>query len=102
MYPKFEQIVVFTVMSILVTLFAWIYVRDRQQRFGLWMIGWIAIFIHFTAALLSSFSLLSDNWFFFLNRATLVIAGVSFLLSVSEVFATRAKRTLFILLVGAP
>ncbi|HEV3316830.1 MAG TPA: PAS domain S-box protein [Candidatus Angelobacter sp.] len=102
MSPKFEQIVVFTVMSILVTLFAWIYLRDRQQRIGLWMIGWIAIFIHFTAALLSSFSLLSENWFYFLNRATLEVAGVSFMLSVSEVFVTLRKRTLFILLVGVP
>jgi len=42
MSPKIEQIVIFTVMSILVTLFGWIYLRDRKQRIGLWMIGWVA------------------------------------------------------------
>src|SRR5947209_6031743 len=102
MSPKLEQVVIFTVMSILVTLFAWIYVRDRQQRIRLWMIGWVAIFIHFTALLLYTFSLLSENWTLFFNRATLEVAGVSFLLSVSEVFITPRKRAFFVLLIGAP
>ncbi|HEV3036681.1 MAG TPA: PAS domain S-box protein [Candidatus Angelobacter sp.] len=102
MSPKLEQIVIFTVMSILVTLFAWIYLRDRQQRIRLWMIGWVAIFIHFAAALLYAFSLLSENWFYFFNRSTLEVAGVSFLLSVSEVFVTPRKRAFFILAVGIP
>lgn len=102
MSPKLEQIVIFTVMSILVTLFAWIYLRDRQQRMRLWMIGWVAIFIHFTAALLYAFSLLSDNWFLFFNRSTLEVAAVSFLLSVSEVFVTPRKRAFFIASVGIP
>ncbi len=102
MSPKLEQIVVFTVMSILVTLFTWIYLRDRQQRMRLWMIGWIAIFIHFTAALLNTFGFLSDNWTLFFNRATLEVAGVSFILSVSEAFATRRKRAFFITLAGVP
>ena len=102
MSPKFDQVVVFAVMSILVTLFSWIYLRDRKQRMGLWMIGWIAIFIHFAASLLFTFSILSENWFVFLNRATLEVAGVSFLLSVSEAFGTQRKRAFFILLVGVP
>jgi two-component system cell cycle sensor histidine kinase/response regulator CckA len=100
--PQLEQVVVFTVMSILVMLFTWIYLRDRQQRMGLWMIGWIAIFIHFTSALLGRFSLLSGNWQAFLNRSTLEVAGVSFFLSVSVVFATMRKRILFALLAGVP
>ena len=102
MSPKLEQIVVFTVMSILVTLFTWIYLRDRQQRMRLWMIGWIAIFIHFTAALLNTFALLSDKWTLFFNRATLEVAGVSFILSVSEAFAAPRKRVFFITLAGVP
>ncbi|HEV2960682.1 MAG TPA: PAS domain S-box protein [Candidatus Angelobacter sp.] len=102
MSPKLEQVVIFTVMSILVMLFAWIYLRDRQQRMRLWMIGWVAIFIHFTAALLNTFSLLSDNWTLFFNRAMLEVAGVSFMLSVSEVFGTPRKRTFFALSVGVP
>src|SRR5215467_12042827 len=91
MSSHLEQIVTFTVMSILVTLFTWIYLRDRQQRMRLWMIGWIAIFIHFTALLLNTFGVLADKWTFFFNRATLEIAGVSFILSVSEAFATPRK-----------
>jgi len=102
MSPQFEQIVVFSVMSVLVTLFTWIYIQHRQQRVGLWMLGWIAIFIHFTGELLGSFSLLSPNWTNFIKVGTLEIAGVSFLLSVSQAYATTRRRILYYLLVGVP
>jgi len=49
MSPQFEAFVVFGVTTILVSLFAWIYLRDRQKRTGLWMLGWLAILVHFAA-----------------------------------------------------
>ena len=102
MSPRFEQLVIFSVMSILVTLFTWIYVRDRQQRVGLWMLGWIAILIHFAAALLASFSLIGPNLRDFVRVGTLEVAGVSFLLSVSQAYATTRRRILYFLMVGVP
>jgi PAS domain S-box-containing protein len=100
--PQLEQIVVFSVMSVLVTLFTWIYVSDRRQRVGLWMLGWIAIFVHFSADILASFSLLSLNWKNFLKVGTLEVAGVSFVLSVSQVYATTRRRVLYVALFGIP
>ncbi|HEY6253369.1 MAG TPA: hypothetical protein VI685_25715, partial [Candidatus Angelobacter sp.] len=102
MSPQFEQIVVFSVMSLLVMLFTWIYVRDRQQRVGLWMLGWIAIFIHFAGDLLNSFSPLEPKWGAFIKIGTLELAGTCFVLSVSEVYATTRRRILYFLLIGVP
>ena len=102
MSAQVEQIAIFSVMSFLVLLFGWTYMRDRQQHIAYWMLGWIAIFIHFAAQLLFSFSLLSPIWTAFVRVATLLVAGISFHLSVSEVFNTRRRRALYICLVGAP
>jgi hypothetical protein len=77
MSAHFERIVVFLVMSFLVLLFSWIYMRDRQQRVGLWMIGWISIFVHFTATLFASFSVISSGLADWLAVVTLEIAGMS-------------------------
>ena len=89
-------------MSILVTLFTWIYIRDRQQRVGLWMIGWIAIFIHFAGILMATFSLIGTLWSNFIRISTLEVAGVSFVLSVSQVYATTRRRVLYVALFGVP
>ena len=50
MPPHFDRVLVLSVMSILVALFAWIYRRDRSPSARLWMMGWIAIEVHFLAA----------------------------------------------------
>ena len=52
MFPQFQRVVTLSVMSILVGLFTWIYVRDRQPRARLWMIGWACIVAHFAGMLL--------------------------------------------------
>ena len=83
-------------------LFTWIYIRDRQHRVGLWMLGWIAVCIHFAADVLATFSLLNPKWTSFIKISTLEVAGVCFILSVSEVYATTRRRVLYFLLVGLP
>ncbi|MGH9613132.1 MAG: hypothetical protein ACRD4P_08655, partial [Bryobacteraceae bacterium] len=102
MSPQLGHVVVFLVMSVLVTLFTWIYLRDRQQGIRLWMIGWIAILVHFAVPLLLSFSLISQTLADWLAVSTLIVAAVSFLLSVSEACATPVRRALFISLAGIP
>ena len=102
MSPQFGHVVVFIVMSVLVTLFTWIYLRDRQQGIRLWMIGWIAILFHFAAPLLLGFSLISQIPADWLAVSTLIVAAVSFLLSVSEACATPVRRAIFISLAGIP
>lgn len=89
-------------MSILVALFTWIYVRDRQQRVGLWMLGWIAICIHFAAQVLQGYSLLKPIWGSFFRIGTLEVAGTCFVLSVSAAYATTRRRILYFLMIGVP
>lgn len=95
MSPRFEDLVVFGVTSIVVALFAWIYIRDRQKRAGLWMLGWIAIFIHFAAPALANFLPWLAHYTDWIKVATLIVAGTFFLLSVSEVFVNRRLRLAF-------
>ncbi|HLJ89233.1 MAG TPA: PAS domain S-box protein, partial [Candidatus Angelobacter sp.] len=98
----FGQVVVFVVMAILVALFSWIYLRDRRRQSRLWLVGWIAILAHFAAGLPVGSKWLSEPCINFLKLSTLEIGGVSFLLSVSEVYTNARKRLVFIGLVGLP
>jgi PAS domain S-box-containing protein len=100
--PLFEEIVIFAVMTILVSLFTWIYLRDRQQKLGLWMLGWIAVLTHFAAGLAQDLGMVSQNLGDFLSLSMLEVAGISFLLSVSQVYSTARKRLLFTAICGLP
>src|SRR5437764_1561553 len=102
MSSQFERVVIITIMTILVTLFSWIYMRDRQQRMGLWMLGWVWILIHFAALALVEFKLLPPQLARFVAIATLHLAGMSFLLSVSKACTTWPRRLVFLSLVGVP
>jgi two-component system, cell cycle sensor histidine kinase and response regulator CckA len=90
--PRFDQVLVFCVMSVLVGLFAWIYLRNRERKSGLWLLGWIAILIHYA----TPFTTWIPGWppvvALWVNRATLVVAGTFFLFSVSS-YRSRHGRT---------
>ena len=95
MSPRFEELVVFGVITILVALFGWIYSRDREKRVGLWMLGWLAIFIHFAAPAFDDFLPSLQRYTAWIMVFTLIVAGTCFLLSVSEVFTQRPRRIAF-------
>ena len=95
MSPRFEEFVVFAVTTVLVSLFAWIYLRDRQKRTGLWMLGWIAILVHFAAPAFDDFFPRMMPFTRWVMVSTLIIAGTFFLLSVSEVFIQQRRRVAF-------
>jgi two-component system, cell cycle sensor histidine kinase and response regulator CckA len=103
MSPRFEEIVVFVVVTILVSLFAWIYLRDRQKSTGLWMLGWCAILIHFAAPAVDDTirSMMPLTVTYWIMRFTLIVAGSCFLLSVSEVFVSRPRRLAFAFFISA-
>src|ERR1017187_7697872 len=101
MLAHFNQILIITVMTILVAMFAWIYVRDRQPRARYWLIGWIAIEIHFAAEFLASFSLIPprlDSWLY----CVLLMAAASFFLSVSHACSTTRRQLVFWCLMFVP
>jgi hypothetical protein len=93
---RFEEMLVFCAIGICVGLFAWIYTRDRQKRIGLWVLGWIAIFIHFTPPIIANYNVWLRQLTDWMKTFTLIVAGTCFLLSVSEVFASRYRRLAFV------
>jgi hypothetical protein len=101
MSAQFSSAVVLSVMTTLVAMFAWIYARDRQPRARYWLIGWIAILIHFLSALLANFHVIPprvDGWFY----CVLLMAAASFFRSVSDAFGTAARQRVFWCLMLAP
>ncbi|HEV8180724.1 MAG TPA: PAS domain S-box protein [Candidatus Angelobacter sp.] len=101
MSARFEELVVFAVTSVLVSLFAWIYLRDPQKTTRLWMLGWISILIHFTVPAFDDFVPGLMPFTLWLRGSTLLIAGTFFLLSVSEVFIQQTRRVTFVLMITA-
>src|SRR5262245_37677752 len=99
----FRDILVFIMMTILVTLFAWIYRRERRHETGLWLLGWISICIHFLTPVVSSLFPsvwpASSKFKFWIEVTTLEVAGTAFFLSVSEVFRELHERTLFLVFI---
>jgi two-component system cell cycle sensor histidine kinase/response regulator CckA len=96
MSSRFEEVVVFVVVTVLVSLFAWIYLRDRQKSIGLWMLGWIAILLHFAAPLFANAFPGIAGFTGWIMVSMLIVAGSFFLLSVSEVFIVKGTRLAFI------
>jgi len=101
MPSRFEQILVFSVISVLVGLFAWIHRRNRERRSGMWFFGWIAILVHFgvplAATWIPGWSPVLGIW---INRATLIVAGTFFLLSVSTFYAQSLRAAWFIVFIS--
>ena len=95
MFPQFQRVVTLSVMSILVGLFTWIYVRDRHPRARLWMIGWSCIVAHFAGMLLFSFKLIPARLADWSAYSTLVFGASAFFLSVCPRPGTPRDRILF-------
>lgn len=100
MSPRFEEVLAFLVTSILVTLFTWIYARDRQHQSWLWLLGWLALFVHFAVPVLDDWLVALDPLTPWIKVATLIVAGTFFLLSVSGVYARSRRRAAFIVLIS--
>lgn len=102
MFPQFGRVITLIVMTILVAMFTWIHLRDRQPRVRLWLFGWAAILIHFAAAVLFSFSLIRETFANWMAYATLLIALSCFFLSVCYSLQPTRRRIAFFSLIVAP
>src|SRR5580693_8089775 len=101
MVAPFNRILVVVVMTILVAIFAWIYARDRQPRAKYWLIGWIAIEVHFASALLDTFHVITgflNDWLY----CVLLVAAAAFFHSVSNACQTARRHMIFWSLMFAP
>jgi signal transduction histidine kinase/FixJ family two-component response regulator len=83
-------------MLILVGLFTWIYLRDRQQRVRLWMMGWLAIMVHFASGLLAAFARIPPHLADWMAYSTLIAAAACFFLSVTEISASPRNLALYL------
>ena len=72
-------------MTVLVSMFAWIYARDRQHGSRYWLIGWIAIEIHFASSLLVTYHKIPGVLAGWLAYSTLLVTAACFHQSVSQV-----------------
>src|SRR5690242_21564939 len=95
MSSTFEQFVISGVMSILVLLFGSIYARERNRKYGLWMLGWMAILVHFSVPLITHWYPVSVPLLKWASLTTALMAGSCFLLSVSDVYRGR-RRFIFV------
>jgi two-component system, sensor histidine kinase and response regulator len=102
MSPHLAHVLVVSVMTLLVVLFAWLHHRDRHEGIRLWMIGWVAILVHFGASLLTTFSVISPAWGDWLAVTTLLVAGSSFFFSVSKLCQVFRERIFYISLIAVP
>ena len=100
MSSGFESYVIAAVLGIMVALFGWIYLGDRQARVRLWLFGWIAVLLHFASIPLEHASIISKGQGIWIAIATLLVAGTFFLLSVSEVFSAARSRFIFLFAVS--
>jgi signal transduction histidine kinase/CheY-like chemotaxis protein len=89
-------------MTVLVALFTWIYLRDRQQRVRLWMTGWTAMLFHFTGGTLAAFHVIGDQFSEWLAYTTLIAAAYSFFLSVSRPCSAIGRRAAILSLIAIP
>jgi signal transduction histidine kinase/DNA-binding response OmpR family regulator len=96
MPPQFGHVVTVSVMVVLVSLFTWIYLRDRQQGVRLWMMGWVAIMVHFAAGLLATFSLMPSHLSGWMAYSTLLVAAACFFLSVTEIGSSGRDLALYL------
>ncbi|HVO97044.1 MAG TPA: response regulator [Bryobacteraceae bacterium] len=96
MPPQFGRVVAVSVMAILVALFTWIYLRDRQQRVRLWMMGWIAIVVHLGAGLAAAYHMIPPRLADWMAYTTLLATAACFYLSVTRVANTPRGLLLYI------
>lgn len=89
-------------MTILVALFVWIYLQERQPRLALWIVGWSAVLLHFVNAIALAASRTPGRFVLCNVCATLVICGASFWMSVSQVLITQRRRATFLAFVILP
>jgi PAS domain S-box-containing protein len=100
MSPFFEQVLVFAVMSVLVTLFTWIYLSHRRREFRLWLLGWSAISVHFAVPVAGHLLPLPPALTDWISEIALIVAGTFFLLSVSEVYRNPRQRAVFVTMIS--
>lgn len=89
-------------LLVLVAVFWSILRRDTNARIYLWLLGWMLVLLHFTAAL---WSVENKPWSlaaFAVNYDALALAAVAFLVSVSRIATGARRRLLLACTVGIP
>jgi len=97
-----EKIPTFLTVSVLVIIFVCLKRQARSPRLTLWTVGWALVFTHFLAQLLEPDRGPVSALLLAVDSGSLQAAAVSFLVSVSSVVEDYPRRTLLLLVLGAP
>ena len=97
-----EKIPTFVTVGVLVVIFACLKRHERCARLQLWAVGWFLVFIHFLAQLLEPASGHVSPLLLALDSGALQGSAIAFLVSVSSVVETYARRSLLLLVLGVP
>jgi hypothetical protein len=97
-----EKIPTFLLTGVLVIIFVCLKRHARSARLTLWTVGWTLVFTHFLAQLLEPDHAPANFLLLAVDSGSLQMAVVTFLVSVSLVAEDYAKRTLLLLMLGAP
>ncbi len=96
-----QKLPTFVTVCVMVMIFACLKRHTRSARLTLWSVGWTLVFTHFLAQLLEPAGG-HARFLSAVDAGTLQGAAVAFLVSVSPVVEDFLKRTLLLLVLGAP
>ncbi len=88
-------------LGVLVVIFAALLQQNRTFRFRLWFVGWAIIFVRFVLQLVWRPLGLPTSFYAAIDLASLQIAGIIFMVSVSAI-AETSRRNLYFLYFGVP
>ncbi len=97
-----EKIPTFLIVGVLVIIFVCLKRHACSARLTLWTVGWALVFTHFLAQLLEPDRVPANSFLLAVDSGSLQAAVVTFLVSVSSVAEHHARRTLLLLMLGAP
>ncbi len=87
-------------VGVLVTIFLWLANRDRTPRMQLWLAAWVAVLLHFVVLMVDGH--IPDALSSFLSVATLLLAGVLFLVSLTSFVEDFRLSVAMFLVCGLP
>jgi two-component system, NtrC family, sensor kinase len=90
------------IFSALVAVFLWLYAQHRTMRVRYWVIGWALMLTYFSAGIIPVSTRAAHAVIHAIQLATLPVAGLAFLISVSRLMDRPRARRVAIVLMSTP
>ena len=86
----------------LVAVFLWLYAQHRTMRVRYWVIGWALMLVYFAAGIVPVSTRAAHAVIHAIQLATLPVAGLAFLISVSRLMDRPRARRVAVVLMSTP